>query len=78
MKSAQDMIDISANAEDGHFEQKMFDGRSVIATDFGQRLILRDFRSNLAKWTEKSISYEELRTLIWESEEAESIAKHGY
>jgi hypothetical protein len=64
LRSAQEMVRLAYEAEDGHFEQVMFDGRTLVATDYNETLILKDFRKTTAVWTEQMITFDELRALI--------------
>lgn len=70
LTSAQNMLDLAYEAEDGHFQQTMFDGRVLVATDYNETLLVKDFRPTTTVWTETHITFDELRALIAADDDA--------
>lgn len=62
--SAQTMLEKAYEAEDGHYEQTLFDGRVVCATDYNETLLIKDFRKDTVVWTEDHVTFDQLCSII--------------
>lgn len=71
MPSAQQLLDDAYEAPEGHVEQTLYDGRTIVATSYGEELIVKDFRKTTAVWTETHVTFDELRAIIDADLEAE-------